>query len=125
MEKSVKNTEIESYFGVRLKDLTSAQLKALACEFFDSISLFYPKLTVTGSEAMIKLPDLKCYYHYRKIVKVCGQRVPLTLQLVGLQNKKYIGVKITVYDNETHNEHGVILKVIDAEPWKTAQNCKK
>ena len=54
-----------------------------------------------------------------------GQRVPLTLQLLGLASQRFLGIKLTAYDMEGMSEHGVFIRVQTQEWKKTFMNPQK
>lgn len=89
-------------------------------EHLSTLSLHFPTAKFKqnyADAAMIKQSEIRCYANLRKMVVINDQRVPLTLQLVGLASQRFLGIKLTAYDMESMSERGVYIRV-QTQEWK-------
>jgi hypothetical protein len=59
----------------------------------------------------IKTKTINCIAFVRKIVTVKTHKVPVTLELIGIEGKQYLGIKVTMFDPSTVSESGFFLTV--------------
>ena len=119
-QKTLKYFGLQSEFGVRRSDLNFVQLKSLVHEHLSTLTLHFPTAKFKANyadSAMIKQTEIRCYASLRKMIVIDGQRVPLTLQLLGLASQRFLGIKLTAYDMESMSEHGVFIRV-QTQEWK-------
>ena len=74
-------------------------------------------------QALISNKPIDCVCAVRRIVNVKERRVPVTISLIGCENKIYFGIKVTVMDPETISESGFFLTV-DQAAWERTNSEK-
>jgi hypothetical protein len=74
-------------------------------------------------QALIASKPIDCVCAVRKIITVKGRRVPATVSLVSMDNKVYLGIKVTVLDPDTISEQGFFLTV-DQAAWERTDSEK-
>ena len=63
-------------------------------------------------QAMISRRQIDTISFVRKIIEVGGKQIPVTIQLLGCEGKRYLGIKVTLFDPETISESGFFLTVL-------------
>ena len=74
-------------------------------------------------EANISMKKIECVIHIRKLLDVNGDKVPLTIQLLGFDNQHYLGVKVVTYNPQLTKELGFFFSV-DQEYWALSDEQK-
>lgn len=74
-------------------------------------------------QALIATRRIDCVCAVRQIITVKDRRVPATISLVGVENKIYLGIKVTVFDPDTVSESGFFLTV-DQAAWERSDQEK-
>ena len=74
-------------------------------------------------QALISSRPIDCVCAVRKIITVKERKVPATISLVGVENKIYLGIKVTFLDPETISESGFFLTV-DQAAWERSASEK-
>jgi hypothetical protein len=74
-------------------------------------------------QALISSRPIDCVCAVRKIITVKDRKVPATISLVGVENKIYLGIKVTFLDPETISESGFFLTV-DQSAWERSDSEK-
>ena len=59
----------------------------------------------------IRLRSIECVYHYRKALTVGRQTLPVSVQLLGVEGQYYLGLRVTIFDNESVSEQGFFLLI--------------
>jgi hypothetical protein len=49
-------------------------------------------------EVNINMRKIESVVHIRKLLDVYGEKIPLTIQLLGYDNSSYLGIKVTAYN---------------------------
>ena len=47
----------------------------------------------------------------RKLLDIHGEKIPVTIQLMGYDNSKYLGIKISAYNSTLIREAGIFFTV--------------
>lgn len=112
--------KIWTYFGLNKLDLTRTQLHFVSYLYLKTLFLYLPTMELNRGDdedseneeqALIANKPIDCVCAVRNIITVKGRRVPATVSLVGIGNKSYLGIKVTVLDPETVSEQGFFLTV--------------
>ena len=61
--------------------------------------------------------------HIRKLLDINGEKMPLTIQLMGYDNNTYLGIKVTAYNPSLIKEAGVFLTV-NQKYWELTDEQK-
>ena len=123
--------DIWTYFGLHKKDLTRTQLHLIAHLYLKTCFIFLPTLEKNDDtddsdaeeKCYIKTKTINCIAFVRKIVTVKTHKVPVTLELIGIEGKQYLGIKVTMFDPSTVSESGFFLTV-DQGSWERSQQEK-
>lgn len=115
-------------FGVDRQQCSDNDIKMFLTMLLDTMVLEMPTMNTkhnknedseTEEEVHIMLRNIGIICHERHIVDVDGSKVPLTISLIGNQ-ERYFGIKAVVYNRLKKKEDGIFLRV-DTEEWKYAQ----
>lgn len=49
-------------------------------------------------EVNVSLRKIEVVVHMRKLLDVNGEKVPLTISLLGFDNRQYLGIKVVAYN---------------------------
>jgi hypothetical protein len=49
-------------------------------------------------EVKINMKKIESVIHFRKLLDVDGEKIPLTIQLLGYDNSYYLGIKVVAYN---------------------------
>ena len=74
--------------------------------------------------AYIDTKPINCVSFVRRVITVKGHKLPVTIQLIGLDGKEYLGIKATLFDPTTVSESGFFLTV-DQNSWERSEEEKK
>jgi len=74
-------------------------------------------------EANINMLKVECVVHIRKLLDINGEKIPLTIQLLGYDNKSYLGIKVVAYNPHLIKELGFFFTVNQAY-WELSQEQK-
>ena len=72
-------------------------------------------------EANIAMRKVDCVVHIRKLLDVNGEKLPLTISLLGFDNKHYLGIKVVVFNPTLIKELGFFFTVNQAY-WELSQD---
>ena len=62
-------------------------------------------------EVNINMRKLECVVHMRKLLDVHGEKIPLSISLLGFDNTSYLGIKVSAYNPHTIKELGFFFTV--------------
>ena len=62
-------------------------------------------------ECNVTLKKIETVVHMRKLVDVHGDKIPLTISLLGYDNSSYLGIKVVAYDPRLIKEVGFFFTV--------------
>ena len=62
---------------------------------------------------------IECVVHIRKLLDLHGEKIPLTIQLMGVDNTAYLGIKVVAYNLLQIKEQGFFFTVNQAYWEKT------
>jgi hypothetical protein len=71
-------------------------------------------------EVNINMRKIECVVHMRKLLDINGEKVPLTISLLGYDNKSYLGIKVVAYNPQQIKELGFFFTVNQAY-WELSQ----
>mmetsp|Transcript_9387 Transcript_9387/g.12782 ORF Transcript_9387/g.12782 Transcript_9387/m.12782 type:complete len:187 (+) Transcript_9387:1488-2048(+) len=74
-------------------------------------------------KAIIKVKSIDTIAYVRRILEVKNQKVPATIQLIGCDQRFYLGIKVTLFDPETVSESGFFL-TIKQKNWERSESEK-
>jgi hypothetical protein len=74
-------------------------------------------------EINIGMKKIDCVIHIRKLLDVHGEKIPLTISLLGYDNKYYLGIKVVVYNPQLIKDAGFFFSV-DQEYWALGEEQK-
>lgn len=74
-------------------------------------------------KALIKNKPIVAISFVRRILEVKNQKVPVTIELVGIDNRIYLGIKVTLFDPETVSESGFFLTLKQSD-WERPSSEK-
>eukprot|EP00347_Sterkiella_histriomuscorum_P005987 403354508 len=74
-------------------------------------------------EVNIAKKKIECIMHIRKLLDINGEKMPLTIQLMGYDNNCYLGIKVTAYNPTLIKETGVFLTV-NQKYWELTDEQK-
>ena len=101
------------------------QFKAIVSLYLSTLYLYLPNIKINREEredsddddkVFIRQHPIDCFSFVRKIIQINGIRVPVTLQLIGVPNRFFLGIKLVVFNTDTTSESGVFL-CIDQKNW--------
>ena len=106
------------FFGVHIQDLSLPFLKLVSYIYLSTLIFYLPTMVLNkGSEedseneeqAMISKIPIDVISFIRRIICVGGKNIPATIQLLGCQGKRYLGIKVTMFDPDTISESGFFM----------------
>ena len=121
----LKYESIWSQFAVNRASLSLMQFKAIVSLYLSTLYLYLPNIKINREEredsddddkVFIRQHPIDCFSFVRKIIQINGIRVPVTLQLIGVPNRFFLGIKLVVFNTDTTSESGVFL-CIDQKNW--------
>ena len=62
-------------------------------------------------EVNINMKKIESVVHQRKLLDVDGEKIPLTIQLLGFDNTTYLGIKVVAYNPSQIKEHGFFFTI--------------
>jgi hypothetical protein len=62
-------------------------------------------------EVNINMRKIESVVHLRKLHDVNGEKIPLTIQLLGYDNRSYLGIKVVTYNPDRIKELGFFFTV--------------
>lgn len=74
-------------------------------------------------EVLISMRKIECVIHMRKLLDVNGEKIPLTISLLGFNNKQYLGIKVAAYNPSLIKELGFFFSV-NQEHWALSDEQK-
>ncbi len=92
----------------------------LAALFLQTLFLHMPTMELNKGDAEdsdyeeevnINMKKIDCILHIRKLLDVHGDKIPLTIQLMGYDNQNYLGVKVVAYNPREIKEQGFFFTV--------------
>ena len=113
------------YFGVDIESCDRSDILMFASMLLDSMELEMPTINLqrdanedsdAEEEVHIKLNTISTVCHARHIIDIEDCKVPLTISLIG-NDEKYFGIKAVVFNRAKMKEEGVFLRV-DTEEWR-------
>lgn len=75
-------------------------------------------------EVNINMRKLECVIHMRKLLDVHGDKIPLTISLLGFDNTSYLGIKVSAYNPQTIKELGFFFTV-NQQYWELTDEQKE
>merc|ERR1712176_246127 len=73
----------------------------------------------TEEKAMISAKNIESITHVRRMIEVKGKQKPATISLLGYE-KRFIGIKVTLFSPETASETGFFL-IVKRSDWKRTE----
>ena len=74
-------------------------------------------------EVNINMKKIECVVHMRKLLDIQGDKIPLTIQLLGYDNTNYLGIKVVTYNPLLIKELGFFFTV-NQEYWALTEDQK-
>lgn len=62
-------------------------------------------------EVNISMKKIDCLQHMRKLFDFHGEKLPLTISLLGYDSSHYLGIKVSCYNPQTIKEVGFFFTV--------------
>jgi len=75
-------------------------------------------------EVNINMRKIESVVHMRKLLDVYGEKIPLTVQLLGYDNSSYLGIKVTAYNPSQIKDLGFFFTV-NQQVWEKSDEQKK
>ena len=120
------------YFGVDIESCDRSDILMFASMLLDTMELEMPTINLqrdanedsdAEEEVHIKLKNISTVCHARHIIDIEDWKVPLTISLIG-NDEKYFGIKAVVFNRSKMKEEGVFLRV-DTDEWRYDEDTIK